>query len=52
MILVVCASDESVWGSGGIALLILNLGSTKVSGQLHVPAGLRPGKVRTVRTEY
>jgi len=36
-----CAHHESLWGSGGIAPLILNLG-TRWSDQLHVLVTLYP----------
>jgi hypothetical protein len=36
---------RAYWGSGSIALRILDLGTTmEVNGQLHAPATLLPGK--------
>jgi hypothetical protein len=40
---------EPYWWSGGIALRILDLGM-EVSGQLHAPAALPPGKEPLVPT--
>jgi len=37
---------DDIWGIGGIALHILNL--TTLSGQLHLPATLSPGKEQLV----
>jgi hypothetical protein len=35
---------KAYWGSGGIVPRILDLGTTWMSGQLHAPAALPPGK--------
>jgi hypothetical protein len=42
-------SMKTYWGSGSIAPRILDLGTRwEVSGQLHVPAALPPGKENPV----
>lgn len=38
-----CPFREGVWKSGGLALIILNLGNIGKYWQLHVPAALIPG---------
>jgi hypothetical protein len=41
-----------MWGDGGTALLILNLGTrVEVNGDFYVPVSLSPGKESSVSTE-